>query len=197
MTKDFFTKMAIGVVLVLPVSVSATDIFPIGTVMPAIIEESFFQTQMGTEWVLMDGRCINKTNNLIPHLDGAKCSDNQNQVQLPDARGKFLRMADTDSGNDPDAPRILGSYQGDGFKSHNHGGGEHKHYFRTSSGYNGANPASDVSPGGTGYKDSSPVNYTSGSGNIIDNNGGEETRPKNIAVNYFIKITTCKTTQCK
>lgn len=151
------------------------DTFPVATVIHSLLNEKDFQSQMGTEWVLFDGRKISKDDDISKYF-----------TKLPDARGKFLRMADTDSGNDPDAPRILGSYQGDGFKSHNHSVDIWSNTIY-------AQPSNSFASGILRAD-----NNNQGSKNFItDSIGSTETRPKNIAVNYFIKITTCKTTQCK
>ncbi|MBF0102464.1 MAG: hypothetical protein HQK77_16290 [Desulfobacterales bacterium] len=171
-------------------STSAQDIWPIGSIIHSLLTESAFQAEMGTEWVLLDGRPINKSDELSAHLDGA--TDASGNILLPDAQGKFLRMMDyrtkeqRDMDGDPEDNRIVGGYQVDAFASHVH----------------------DFSEGNNGRVQCGPDNGTcfSGSGDsrIWDNSnlqtvssGKEETRPKNIAVNLFIKVRKCQSTQCK
>ncbi len=88
-------------------------------------------------------------------------------ANTPDLRGMFIRGLDDGlAGNDPDAPRTLGSIQDDEFEEHTHGG-------RT------MNPSQGWCPnGGCG-------DY--GSVNTMASVGGTETRPKNIALIYCVK----------
>lgn len=115
---------------------------------------------------------------------------------LPDVRGVVIRGKDRARGLDPN--RVLGSYQGDAYKSHNHSGssgsaGGHNH--RTATGFSSGGPWGGVSQSGAftqngGY--SSRVFYTSSVGNhshsvSIGSSGSNETRMKNIAKNWIIK----------
>ena len=86
------------------------------------------------------------------------------QFTLPNTRGEFVRGFDNGRGIDSD--RILGSYQEDDLKAHTH------KYFRDNTGGGAA------SAGG------------SNSGNDADtgSTGGIETRPRNIAMIYIIKV---------
>lgn len=95
-------------------------------------------------WFLCDGRHIDND------LDGNLTETEQDDLialftrsgkydpqRLPDLRGRFLRGMDKSSGNDPNAGsrtggNVLGSIQGDEFKSHDHtgsaaAGGDHNH----------------------------------------------------------------------
>lgn len=177
----------------------AGDIWPVGTIIQSILEENPFQDQMGSEWVLMDGRPVSKSDEISSHLDGT--TDASGNILLPDARGKFLRMIDDRSDaaeraekGDPEANRILGGYQADIFQGH----------------YHNANARGDTGTGGVGTI--IPLNRKlNGGGNMVTDgvytpitdgtNGspryGIETRPKNIAVNYFIKVRKCQSAECK
>lgn len=100
-----------------------------------------------------------------------------NNFVLPDFRGVFIRGADNrtvaNGGRDPDGIRQIGSYQEDGFKEHNH----NTSVYSCPDTYRGA--------GGN----SGAWFYPYGGGNVTqtDYSGGNETRPKNIALMYIIK----------
>lgn len=88
---------------------------------------------------------------------------------LPDLRGEFVRGLDASRGVDPG--RALGSTQTDDVKAHQHG---------ISSVYNS-------STGGT-----PSLTWGDGTGTTVELNsgsvGGAETRPRNVAMNYIIKL---------
>lgn len=96
---------------------------------------------------------------------------------VPDYRGEFLRGTDSAAGRDPDAASRtdrgdgttgdnVGTKQGDEFKSHNH--------------LQGGSFAAGA--GGQG------VNDFSGNTVATTLSGGNETRPRNVGVNYYIHI---------
>jgi microcystin-dependent protein len=98
-------------------------------------------------------------------LDGAT-------FKVPDLRGEFLRGVD--SGRGIDTGRALGSSQADELKSHTHriigsAGGENTDAYNPSTGVCSANSYYGIFGGG------------------IENTGGSETRPRNVAINYCIK----------
>lgn len=119
---------------------------------------------------------------------------------LPDMRGEFARG--WDHGRGVDAGRNLASHQVDDFKGHGHvasssAAGGHTHSTRVGGDNNsvrGATPtnaitmseaAADAAPTGTGQIESAGEH-----GHIItvNNTGGAETRPRNVAWMFIIKI---------
>lgn len=119
--------------------------------------------------------------------------DGSTTFKLPDLRGEFVRGFD--GGRGIDSNRVFGSFQVDGFKSHNHTGstnstGEHTHnsQFRGVSSIDATPPL----PSSVTYAGSLTSFPTSSSGNhshalTINSSGGAETRPRNIALQYCIK----------
>ncbi len=151
-------------------------------------------------WVLCDGATLSRTTyaDLFTAIGTAwGTGDGSTTFNIPDLRGMFLRGVSGGSGNDPDASsrtasgpggntgNNVGSYEGDTFRSHQHNITDpgHTHTATWSS-----------SPAGSsrGFV----TNANAGTGNIstnttgitINNTGGNETRPINIYVNYYIKI---------
>ena len=159
-------------------------------------------------WLLCDGMQLNgldlKYNALYKAIGVAHGGNTTSQsFNLPDLRGMFLRGVDgTGSGSpaaDPNATtrtaarpggnigNKVGSTQGGVFAEHNHGGGDHSH------GY--AIPNYTVAVGSGPYPDGLTANSSvrlpltsTSSGKIVALEGGAETRPKNIYVNYIIKL---------
>jgi len=120
--------------------------------------------------------------------------DGSTTFGLPDYRGRFLRGFDNTAGTDPDAASrtdrgdgttgdAVGTKQADELKSHNH-----------SSDHQGSNPTvrpiAMIDHGNTGPSGTAnPQIGTGGRGNVFHvNNGGSESRPKNINVMYCIKV---------
>lgn len=113
----------------------------------------------------------------INTLYGQGSSSNSTTFNLPDFRGAFLRGKDDGRGFDPN--RSFGSYQEDAFKSHTHkitdtsgdSGGDIN---------NGFDSAGDLGQGQPGDPNRPYVETTA--------SGGTETRPKNYAIVYCIKV---------
>ena len=188
-------------------SPSGRDVFSVGEVRTSILPQQTFQELNGTEWVLMDGRPLMIRSALSPHLTERGTYG----LQIPDARGRFLRMANNNAcadlqddqneeaynqclgGHDTDGDRLTGAYQADSFAEHGHG--VHAHNFS----YTGAREVKD-----DGDKDDNEDTRARAHGrqggtseSQVPVSGGKETRPKNIAVNFFIKICNCRTEVCK
>jgi hypothetical protein len=159
----------------------------VGEIRYSILTPPQFTKAYGPEWELMKGQDLPDDSDLLA-LWG--------QTQIPDSRGLFLRCSQEDRkdglGN-PDVDLKVGTYQADEFKSHDHGGKtgddapDHTHGHshpgvHGDGGYDRGNKAGASWPGAR----------TSGASerhqHVISAAGGNETRPRCIIVNAFIKI---------
>jgi hypothetical protein len=144
------------------------ELYQVGEIKTSLLGPSEFTDRYGRAWVLMDGRSI----------VGSDYSALTGATQLPDARGKFLRMLNAGAIGDqfdPEANRHAGSYQTDELKAHKHSytdrwGAENGHGQR-------------IHLGTSTYK---TTNFST------NNTGGAETRPKNIAVYFYVKVNSCE-----
>lgn len=146
---------------------SIKDQGKVGDIIHSMLTEEQFIAENGAGWVLADGRDVtgSKYDTLI--LGGLGGN-------IPDMRGQFLRGKNNgriDGNENPDGDVALGVYTTDKFKSHDHNLQNHAVVTETGSGSVGG-----ISSSGNNY-----LYRTSFSG---DN----ETAPKNITVNIFIKI---------
>jgi microcystin-dependent protein len=144
-------------------------------------------------WLLCDGSAVSRTN--YPALWAAigtnsGAGDSSTTFNLPDMRGIFLRGVNgsrSDAFADPDAVSLrtsifsggntgnaVGSYQADQFASH-----EHAQFITANPGW-GAGIRLDYD-GDAANLGAYPQGINTGSA------GGNETRPKNVYVNYIIK----------
>lgn len=159
-----------------------------------------------TGWLLCDGRELKRTEypalyDVIGTAWGH--GDGSTTFRAPDLRGVFPRGVSDgrydDGANDRTAlypggntKNNVGSFQGESFKSHNHGGntvnaGAHSHKVYTRVGVGVATLNIDQLESG----DLSQSANTSVDGNHqhgIPIDGGNETRPDNVYVNYIIKL---------
>jgi microcystin-dependent protein len=126
----------------------------------------FAGTSAPTGWLLCDGSNVNRSTypslfNVVGETFGA--GDGSTTFGLPDIRGEFVRG--WDNGRGVDSGRSFGSFQEDEFKSHNHS--------------NGAESRGGIAQAGG----SATILRVTGTGS----SGGDETRPRNVALNYIIK----------
>lgn len=159
----------------------------VGDIQYSILSESHFQQLHGSEWELLKGQDV-PADSKLHTLWG--------QPKLPDPRGVFLRCANHDQNPDlgnPEGELAIGTYRGDTFKKHNHSGStgedtpDHTH---------GHSHPGIYGNGGYAKGDNAGKNWhggqTQGASNrhkhSIEWEGGEETRPRNITVNAFVKI---------
>jgi microcystin-dependent protein len=164
------------------VSSQAYALCPTGTVV------AFMGGNAPPGWLLCDGSLVSRTTyaNLFAVIGTSIGSgDGSTTFNLPDMRGVFLRGMNgsrSDSFADPDdnatlrvnafsggnTGNALGSYQLDQFASHTHG----YQYEPNVNGFSGEGTSAPRSPYGTAQTSAA---------------GGNETRPKNVYVNYIIK----------
>ena len=148
----------------------------------------------GAEWLSCDGSAVSRVTYddlfaVIGTIYGV--GDGSTTFNLPDYRGYFMRGTDNGAGNDPDALTrtdrgdgstgdLVGTIQLDSLKSHNH------QTYRTTVDIvhpSAANPGATVL--GAQFSASSVFSTTAP---IVKTGyyGGNETRPKNINVDYYI-----------
>ena len=135
---------------------------PIGSIVTSMLTEVQFQSINGDDWVLADGRSVIGT---VYETVTALST-------LPDLRGVTLRGKNNgriDGNEDPDGERALGSFQ-------NHGTASHTHTQR------GSNSSVQA---GSGLINA-PLAATTNTG--VNSGAANETRAKNVAINYFIKV---------
>lgn len=133
-------------------------------------EVAFFATAAAPAgWLICNGQTVSRATYAalfaaVGELWGA--GDWVSTFSVPDLRGEFLRGADL--GRGADAGRALGSWQGDGFRSHSHP-------MTNESGViaGGGGDAANILIGANG-------SFVMGV--YVGNSGGAETRPRNIAM---------------
>lgn len=152
-----------------------------GEIRYSILDLQQFQQLYGSSWVLMDGKEVPGT-----HLASLGITN------IPDARGIFLRCKDHSRGKEggnPAGDLAVGTYQEDQIKEHNHKTKikgqiffsrlkpdcEFVNGFTPGPAFTGPCPRFDTGITRDGIPDTSE-------------SGGDETRPRCVTVNAFIKI---------
>jgi microcystin-dependent protein len=154
-------------------------------------------------WLLCDGSAVSRTTyaTLFAAIGiNFGGGDGIGTFNLPDLRGRFVRGADHGAGRDPNAAArtasntggpagdVVGTLQADAFGSHSHPLTDPGHA-HTAPTYTGAAGTFEVGNGawGVDYVGGAPTT-TNTTGITEGAAGGSETRPKNVAVNYLIKL---------
>lgn len=144
---------------------------PVGSIVASMLTEAQFQGINGSDWVLADGRSVAGT--IYETATGSST--------VPDLRGMALRGKNngrSDGNQDPGGERALGNFQNDAMQGHFHG----ITTYSTNLG-GGSLP---------GTAQNTPQSTSTGAAITDGVNGtprtASETRVKNIAVNYFIKV---------
>ena len=158
-------------------------VMPVGTILP------YGGTTAPTGWLLCNGTAYARTGvlaDLCAIIGTAFGAPDANNFNVPDLRGQFLRGTNSGSGVDPDAAGrtalktggntgdTVGSKQTDGFKAHNH---------------TGTIPAGSCGEGSCSSNAVLKGNVQSAGSTALSiaNTGSNETRPKNVNVNFIIK----------
>ncbi|MHC4780859.1 MAG: phage tail protein [Planctomycetota bacterium] len=151
-----------------------------------------------TGYLSCDGSAISRTTYAdlftalgVAHGEG----DGSTTFNLPDLRGRFIRMVDGGAGNDPDSGSrtaaatggntgdAVGSLQADEIDSHAHTTQMQNAVANSNTPAQSNSIAVATDLGQKIFHQSNP----NASISIINNFGGNETRPKNINMNYIIK----------
>jgi len=157
--------------------VIGNNLLPIGAIIGSMLPPAEFYRQAELTstyvpekytWVLADGRDVTRS-------EYERISNGKRTV--PDLRGLFLRGINEGAKNDPDGERLAGTVQLDSFASHNHGAILPRIAELDETPAYGGIAAKMVAASAKG---STPVS--------IESNGGPETRPRNAAVYWYIRI---------
>lgn len=135
-------------------------ILPVGTVIHSMLTTAQFASEYGDNWVLADGRSAT----------GTRYAAVTGLSTIPDMRGVFLRGKGATY--NPDGDLALGTYSTDKYLSHAH----------TVTMWSGAGGSSG------GYTQYSSNFDTSLSNQPTNAAGNNETAPRSITVNIFIRI---------
>ena len=168
---------------------------PTGSIMPFAGSKD----KIPSGWVLCDGTELNRIDYATLYdVIGTNWGSGNNSTtfRVPDMRGVFLRgVSDgkTNFDNDRNSRSSMysggntndnvGSFQAESFKSHNHGGGRHRH----SIGFKLSGIIVDTG-GGSDQSVVTGSTNTSYADDIVKASGGNETRPDNVYVYYIIKL---------
>ena len=162
---------------------SAASLFvPPGAVLP------FAMAVTPSGWLAANGAAVSRTTYAalfaaIGTLYGV--GDGSTTFNLPDLRGYFVRGSGTNS--DGTAAAGFGTRQADAFKSHSHTGSANAAGISTISvNWNGTRFSTRDANGNSTGGDNRDL--THGHSLTINETGGTETRPKNIALLYCIKF---------
>ncbi len=152
---------------------------PVGTIISSILTPAQFATQAEdpstfdatvSKWALADNRDV--TGSSFASVTGSST--------VVDLRGMFLRGVNSgrsDGNQDPGGARTAGSLQQDELESHNHSNGAFQYLLQDS--------CSDTI---AAAKDNTCGEPNLVSREAIQASGGAETRPRNVAVYYYIRI---------
>jgi hypothetical protein len=161
------------------INFALSSILPIGAVVHSMLTEAQFQGEASTNWILADGRSVS----------GSTYSIITGFSNVPDLRGVFLRGKNNgrtdyglDAGNEAgDVP--LGTPQGDRYRYHGH------LLDVPLIGTIAAAIPTTVNEG-TIAKDTGSEYLIQGIVGTLgsDQNPGNETQPRNVTVNIFIRV---------
>jgi len=148
------------------VSEASGTFSPSASVLPAGAVQVFAMSSAPTGWLSCDGTAVSRStySGLYSAIGTTYGSgDGSATFNLPDLRGEFIRG--WDAGRGIDSGRTFGSFQLDEFKSHTH----------------------SMTFSRSGWDAYTGLNVGSGYSQNTGATGGDETRPRNIAMLYCIK----------
>jgi len=147
--------------------------FPIGSIIMFTGDQNHLASQTD-DWAICDGGSLPKTGfaDLFNIIGTQYGEPNSSDFNIPDLRSEFVRGAD--NGRGVSGGHDLNTHQSDELKSHTH----------TLKG-NDRGQGNQKSAPGFYYDDAETAAQDDGS---IQSTGGVETRPRNFALNYIIKI---------
>jgi len=153
--------------------VNEPNLGQVGDIKQSILTEAQFQTIHGSQWVLCDGRSV----------VGSTYEAITSNSSIPDARGLFLRGKN--NGRDAAEGNVSGEVDEGTEQTDSMQGHQHLANAWTNSGgaYGGVGPTYG---GGANSHGLPTINYLDGGSGTP--RISSETRPKNITVNYFVKI---------
>lgn len=159
-----------------------TNIAPVGSVMTSFLDESTYQSQVGTGWILCDGRSV----------VGSQYQSLTGHTNVPDMRGLYPRMKNNGSSNDTHGELALGAGYQDQNNSHVHaagglqvkavqfGSGGSQSFNVVLYGSGGTSTIMDI---GSSVQNSSATPTPTGTTTT-----GTEVNPKTVVVNFFVRI---------
>lgn len=156
--------------------------------MPSGAVMSFAMSTAPSGWLICDGSAVSRTAYAalyaaIGSTWGA--GDGSTTFNIPDFRGAFLRGFD--NGRGYDTGRVFASYEADAFASHNHSVSDPGHsHVVVGAAINGTGSGNTVAGALLGVTNATTTAATTGIS--IASTGGAETRPKNYAIQYCIKV---------
>lgn len=148
-----------------------SDVGAVGDVKYSLLAPKEFRKVNGRAWILMTDE---------QSIAGSRLSSLIHTTKLPDARGVFIRGMNEgrDSARgDSDGNRPIGAYQSDDFKSHDH---DTDWEVGFSVNGNGTTQLIDGDDGSSSRGSRDPLKTKS--------RGGNETRPRNIALYVYVKL---------
>jgi hypothetical protein len=155
------------------------QILPVGSIVASTLEKKPFTDMMEGDWILADGQDIGPDYEYSKYIREVDANGKETH-RVPDLQGRFLR------GYEKDVTKPIGLPQEEAFRSHNHkpkDAPEYSHLLSMTNKGKLVERTQNRSGVFIGY-DVPELLYAA----PIADNGGPETRPKNVAVNFFIKI---------
>ncbi len=159
---------------------------------PSGVVSVFAGSSAPTGWLLCDGSTISRStySGLFAAIGTTYgVGDGSTTFRIPDLRGEFIRGLD--SGRGVDSGRSLGSAQSSANLSHNHTGSTssstHSHSGSNSNTVGGAGSTQPYVLPGPAWPSTHNTSPDGSHTHSISSDGGNEARPRNIAMNYIIK----------